>query len=157
MNIGIIVYSQTGHTESVAKTLARRLKDKGHNVDSKMIEIEGKVEGLVKEIRFKEIPEVSYYDAIIFATYVEAFSLSQVMKAYLKKIDDLTGKKAVMLTTQFLPFKWMGGSRAHKQMKNLLEAKGAHVLGGEDINWRKKDFGRKERISFAVDEICRML
>lgn len=156
MNIGIVVYSRTGNTESVARKIMDTLISSGHQVTYLKIEIEGEIKGIKRDVKFINLPDIKPYDAIIFATYVEAFSLSQVMSAYLKKVDDLTGKKAACLTTQFFPYKWMGGNHAHKQMRALLTAKGAEFLGGYDVNWKKKDFGRKERIRFAVDKISNL-
>lgn len=155
MNIGMIIHSETGNTEFVANKLMKNLQEKGHSVDfKKLITVEGEKHSF-KEI--VEMPDLSPYDALVFGSHVEAFSLAQTMVSYLKKIEDISGKKIAMLTTQFFPKKWMGGNRAHKQMKALLVEKGGDVLGGEDVNWKKKDTGRAERISTAIKNIISML
>lgn len=41
----------------------------------------------------KSAPDVSGYDAVIFASPVQAFSLAPVMKLYLSKLPSLAGKK----------------------------------------------------------------
>lgn len=70
MNIGIIVYSQTGNTLSVAERVEKVLKEAGHTARVEKIEVEG--EGYA--VRLTSAPDVAPYDAVIFATPVHGFS-----------------------------------------------------------------------------------
>ena len=132
MNIGIVIHSNTGNTEYVANKIKEVLKKKDHNIDYKKLQL---VSYKKSDTKIKEMPDLSSYDAIIFGSHVEAFSLEAVIKAYLDKIEDISGKKVVCLTTQGLPFKWMGANNALKQMSALVKAKGGDVIATEDVSF----------------------
>ena len=154
MKIGIVVYSQTGNTESVAKKVEEELKAKGHAVDYLKVELHHKVEGSdpVSDANFKSMPKIDGYDAYVFASFVEAFSLNRAMKYYLGQLDPVNAP-AACLTTQGLMAPWMGANRTQRQMKQILTGKGATILGGANVVWFK-DAGREQRIQQAVDAIC---
>lgn len=128
MEIGIIVYSQTGNTLKAAESIREALKARGHKAVIEQVTIEGEMSP-EKPIVLTSKPDASKYDALIFASPVMAFSLNPVMKAYLPQIKELKGKKAACFVTQGLPFNWMGGNQALKQMSGLLRSKGAEVCG----------------------------
>ena len=156
MNVALVVYSATGNTQKAANQLKAELETKGNIVE--YLEIKPLCDPKeAVNINFDKLFDLSLYDMLIFGSFVEAFTLNKCMREYLKKMPRLDGKKAVMLTTQQFPKKWMGGNQALKKMKSLLEEKGAQVLGGEDINWKKKEEGRQERIDFAVAKITEMI
>lgn len=156
MKIGIVVYSQTGNTESVAKKVEEGLKAKGHEVDYLKVELHQKVEGSdpVTDANFKSMPEIGGYDAYVFGSFVEAFSLNRAMKYYLGQLGGVNAP-AACLTTQGLMAPWMGANRAQKQMKQILIGKGAKILGGANVVWFKENV-REERIQKAVDVICEL-
>ncbi len=108
MNIGIIVYSQTGNTYSVAQKLKEELLASGHSANVERIETIGEVKQGEKNIQFKSLPEIGAYDALVFASMVQAFSLSLVMKSYLMQIESLKGKKIACFVTKGLLFNWTG-------------------------------------------------
>ncbi|MFA9380701.1 MAG: flavodoxin family protein, partial [Acetanaerobacterium sp.] len=111
MTIGIIVYSQTGNTFSVAQKLALRLSDAGHTASIIAVETAGEVPPAQRPT-LKEIPDVSGYDAVVFGSPVHAFSLSPAMTVCMEQIASLSGKRTGLFVTQQLPFAWMGGNRA---------------------------------------------
>lgn len=154
MKIGIVVYSQTGNTESVAKKVAEGLKAKGHEVDYLKVELHQKVEGSdpVTDANFKSMPKIGGYDAYVFGSFVEAFSLNRAMTYYLGQLDPVNAP-AACLTTQGLMAPWMGANRTQRQMKQLLIGKGARILGSANVVWFKEDL-REERSQQAVDAIC---
>lgn len=151
MNIGMIVYSQTGHTLSVAETLRDKLIASGHGITLEQIEVEGDV-APGQEVHFKTLPDPAPYDTLILAAPTQAFSLVEVMKQYLAQVDSLSGKSIACLTTEFFPFPWMGGNRAIRQMTDLATAKGAAVRGGGVINWSR--MGRERQIVEVTDSLC---
>jgi NAD(P)H dehydrogenase (quinone) len=128
MNIGIIVYSQTGNTLKAAENVKDALAAKGHKVSIEQVTTEGKVSPNTP-VSLKSKPDAAKYDALVFASPVMAFSLNPVMKAYLPQIKELKGKKAACFVVQGLPFNGMGGKQALKQMCGLLTSKGAQVVG----------------------------
>jgi len=151
MNIGIIVYSQTGNTLQVANRVKERLIGEGHSVVLEQVTVVGGRTPKTKEFELEAKPNVENYDAIVFASYVEAFSLCAVMARYLKGIGSLEGKQVACLATQQFPYPWMGGSRAIKQMKALCQSKGATVRATGIVNWAKSR--REATMAGATDQL----
>jgi flavodoxin len=150
MDIGLIVYSQTGNTYSVATKLQEKLSAAGHSATLERIEVVGEVlPG--QAVQFKTLPDASKYDALVFGSPVQAFSLCQAMVDYLKQVPSLRDKKVACLVTQAFPYPWLGGNRAVSQMKRACESKGATVYGSGIVNWMKKR--REQQIVEVVDEL----
>jgi len=154
MNIGIILYSQTGNTYSVSLKLKEKLVTAGHSVNIERLKVVDEVPPGAKDIKFETLPDTGPYDALVFGSPVQAFSLSSVMAGYLTQIPSLQGKKAAFLVTQFLPFPWMGGNRTVGQMKKICESKGASVCGTEIVNWSKPS--REKRIAEVVEKLSKL-
>jgi len=152
MKIGIIVYSQTGNTLSVAERLEKKLSAAGHSVSLEQVTVAGGRKQGEREFQLDTTPDVSPYDTLIFGSAVEAFSLSPVLTAYLKKMGALQGKKVACLVTQFFPYPWMGGNRAIRQMHKLCKSKGATIAGSAVVNWAKSR--REKTIAAAVDRLA---
>ncbi|MBN1892452.1 MAG: flavodoxin family protein [Clostridiales bacterium] len=144
MNIGIIVYSQTGNTLSVAERVEKVLKEAGHTARVEKIEVEG--EGYA--VKVKSAPDVAPYDAVIFASPVHGFSISPPMKAYLSAISDLSGKKVYCFVTQQLKKDWMGGNRSIKQIRAACRKKGADIISSGIVHWSSEE--REKQIDNVV-------
>ncbi|MFO7612094.1 MAG: flavodoxin [Clostridia bacterium] len=153
MRIGIIVHSVTGNTLSVSKKLEQVLGEAGHEVELKEIKTEGKPNPADKEVKFSELPGLDGYDAIVFGSHTEAFSLEFAMKEYFKRIDGLKDRKAACLITHQLPCRWMGGNNAARQMKTLCEGKGAKVIGTAIVEWSPEN-KRQQNIDAAVAKLA---
>jgi len=143
MKIGIIVYSQTGNTLSVAEKLKEKLAIVG-----------GRKSG-DRTFQLETRPDVAQYDALVFGAAVEAFSLSPVLATYLRGISSLDSKRVACLVTQFFPYPWMGGIRAIRQMRELCESKGATVCGTAVVNW--VGFRRAKTTALAIDRVTQAL
>jgi flavodoxin len=150
MDIGMIVYSQTGNTYSVAMKLKEKLSAAGHSVTLERIEVIGEV-APGQAAQFKTVPDAEKYDTLVFASPVQAFSLCQAMVDYLKRVASLQGKKVALLVTEAFPYPWMGGNRAVRQMKKACESKGATVCGSGIVNWMKRR--REQQIVEVVDRL----
>jgi len=148
MNIGMIVYSQTGNTHSVATKLEEKLAAAGHAVTLERIEVTGEVQP-GKPVQFTTLPDAEEYEALVFGSPVHAFSLCQAMVDYLEQVASLQGKKVALLVTEAFPYPWLGGNRAVRQMKRACESKGAIVCGSGIVNWMKKR--REQQIVEVVD------
>lgn len=148
MKIGIIVYSQTGNTFSVIEKLEKSMKQKKLDVTMERIIVEGG-SNPGEKFDFKIIPDVTEYDAIIFAAPTQAFSIYRVMKKHLTQTASLNGKKIAFLTTQQFSYPWMGGNHTIKQMQKLCLDKGAEITHSEVINWSKK--AREDIIDAAIE------
>lgn len=155
MNVGLIIYSQTGHTLSVAEKLREKLAAAGHAVAPERLAAEGEVRPGVRDVRLKSVPDVEAYDAVVMGSPVHGFALSIAMQAYLRQAPSLAGKRVACFVTQFFPFAWMGGNRALRQMTGACQANGATVCGAGVVNWSRRN--REQRITAAVDRLSRCL
>lgn len=135
MKVGIIVYSHTGNTLSVAQKLEKALEAAGHEASIARIEPVNDNPHAAAPVRLKTAPDISLYDAAIFASPVQAFSLAPVMKLYLSQISGLAGKKSYCFVTQHLKKAWMGGNHAIRQIKKACRAKGSDILSSGIVNW----------------------
>ncbi len=150
MKIGIILYSQTGHTLEVAHKLTEKLTEKGHEVAQHPLEVIGQVEP-GKPVKFQSLPDISPYDAYVFAAPVQAFSLCMPMKAYLKELPSLDGKPIACYITKQLKSPMMGGKKAIRQLTKPLKEKGANITATAMISW--KDDVREAQIKETVEHI----
>jgi flavodoxin len=154
MNIGIIVYSHTGHTLSVATKLKERLSANGRTVNLEQVEIYGPDGPGVMDVRLKTKPSIDTYDALVFGSPVRGGVMSPAMTSYLEQIASLQGKKVVCLVTHFFPPGW-GANQTINQMKAICESKGATVCGWGDVGWPR--LGLKRRIAEVVDHLTIVL
>lgn len=152
MKIGIIVHSQTGNTYSVAEKLKEKLSAAGHTVNVERISPVDSKQTDVNKIRLEILPDLGAYDALVFGAPVQAFSVSPVMKAYLKQLPSLGGKKITGYVTKGLPFSWTGGNQAIGLMKKSFESKGGVVCAMGIINWSS---GREKNITDVIDKLCK--
>lgn len=139
MNIGIIVWSATGNTRSVAEAFAEVLQKDGHTVSLEQIGIDAQNPARRTEAwNLTTQPATKPYDALVFGAPVEAFSLSPVMNRYLLAANDFPGTPVFSFVTQYFPQPWMGGTNAVKQLTKLVEKKGGKTVGTAVINWSSK-------------------
>lgn len=154
MKIGIIVYSQTGNTYSVAKRLKEKLISEGKTVEIEKVEAKREKNNNLNVTLTKE-PETNKYDTVILCSYVEAFSLCTVMKKYLNNVATLKEKKVMCFVTEGFPYPWMGGNHAIRQMKKIIKEKNATTSVTGVINWRNKS--KEEMIEELISKICKEL
>jgi flavodoxin len=151
MKVGIILYSQTGNTRSVANRLETALANAGHDV----MLMEVMISGNAPNIELTEKPDPSPFDLVVFGGPVQGFDASLPMKRYLSAMPEMAGKRFICFATQQLPFKWMGGERSVRSMRKLAEDKGGHFVGHGVINWSRAD--RETRIERMLAHILRMI
>ncbi len=152
MNIGIIVYSQTGNTLHTAGKLREKLEECGHTAEIERLKPKGEVKPGQKDICLEKLPDIVMYDCVVFCSPVQAFSLPPVMSRYLRQIESLEGKKTACFVTMHFPFDWMGGNRTIRQMVKICTSKGADVEGTGIINWSGKN--REELIESMTYRLC---
>jgi len=153
MKIGIIVYSQTNNTYSVAQKLQEKFVEDGNEVNIEKVVPVGEVHPGSKDIHFETRPDISTYDALIFGSPVHAFSLAPAMGAYMERIVSIQDKKVACFVTKGLRFNWTGGTRAIGQMKKICQAKGGIILGTGIVVWNKQ---RDEKIAELVEEFSKL-
>lgn len=150
MNIGIIVYSQTGHTLSVAVRLKDKLSAAGHTVTLEQIETIGPVSPAGTSAELKTRPAIDAYEALVLCTPVWGGRLAPPMISYLEQISSLQGKKVACLATGIFPARW-GRDQTIAQLKAACESKGATVCGSGSVGWWS--LNRKRQISTVVDAL----
>lgn len=151
MKIGIIVYSKTGHTLSVGEKLKEKLSAQGHEVAIERIVPTSAKNDTPMDVTFGELPDISPYEGIIFAAPTQAFSLCPVMKAYLPRVQNLSGKKIACLTTQHFAYAWLGGNNAIRKMRNAIESKGGVMMDSRVVNWSRAE--REDQITRVVNDL----
>jgi NAD(P)H dehydrogenase (quinone) len=153
MNIGIIVYSRTGHTLSVAMKLKEKLSVAGHTVNLERVEVVGPDELGATDVQLKTKPETDPYDALVFGSPVRGGIMPPAMTTYLEQVASLQGKKVVCLVTHFFPKKW-GANQTINQMIEICESKGATVCGTGDVGWPR--LRQTRQIAGVVDCLSRL-
>ncbi len=156
MNIGIIIYSQTGNTRSVVETLADTLRDQSHTVHIESLQPADAKTGNPRIIpKLSAIPSTESYDYLILGAPVHAFSLAPAMKSFLQSVPGPQNKPAGLIVTQQFPFAWMGGNRAMAEFKTLCSQKGVRVESTAIINWSNRQ--RSQQIDQAIEQISHIL
>jgi NAD(P)H dehydrogenase (quinone) len=158
MHLGIIIHSQSGHTATVAKAIAEKFRQNGHEVDIKLLMTTGMAKPGSKKFSICNAPEqeeIDGYEAILFGGPVWAFRSSPVIQDFLTWLKKLNGKKVLSFVTHGLPSKSFGATRAIAAMNGELEASGGTVLQGEMLHYffginRKKLAEALERIYKGV-------
>lgn len=139
MNVGIIIWSATGNTLLVAQIFKAALSAAGHMVTIEQIGIDSEEPARRTDPwNFTNQPDVTAYDALIFGSPVEAFSLSAVTLRFLQNLKTLSGKPFFSYVTQYFPKPWMGGTNAINQLKKLVEEQDGISCGSAVINWSSK-------------------
>lgn len=132
MKIAVIIHSKTGKTLKAGKSLAEKLKTKGHTVDV----VELKTDPLVntgsarshRKFIITNLPDCSIYDAVVVGGPVWAFSASPVIYEAVKAFKGLKGKKTAVFVTHGLPFAFMGGKQSARLLAKELINKGANIV-----------------------------
>jgi flavodoxin len=154
MKIGIIVYSETGHTLQVATALAKRLEVANHQVTIEAIAIDGA--SSKEHPTLTNAPKTNGYEVLCFASSVQGFSLAPAMKTYLEGLERLSHSIVVCFLTQHFKKAWLGGTRSLNQMKQGLIAKGANSISDGIVHWSAKDKDAQivqlvERLAMAIE------
>jgi hypothetical protein len=144
MNIGIIVFSKTGNTLSVAEKLQGTLLEKGHKVTLEKVTAGNDSEMDPGRIELSNGPSTQGYDMLVFAAPVNGFRLAAVMQAYLQGLPSLEGTWLAGFVTEAFPFPWMGGNQALKGMEKLVSAKGGTLSATGVVNWMFR--GKREKL-----------
>ncbi len=153
MNIGIIVYSLTNHTLTVATHLKEKLAADGHSVTLERVETVGPAKPQFENADLKSKPVLDAYDAVVFACPVRGGVIPPPMKRYLEQIPSLRGKQAACLVTHFFQREW-GANQVLAALRQICESKGATVRGVGDVRWFS--LHRKQQIAQVVGDFSRL-
>ncbi len=153
MNIGIIVYSLSNHTLTVATRLKEKLAANGHSVTLERVETVGLAKPQFENAELKTKPVIDAYDAVVFACPVRGGAVPPPMKRYLEQIPSLRDKKVACVVTHFFRREW-GANQVLAAMRQICESKGATVCGVGDVRWFS--LHRKRQISQVVEELSQL-
>ena len=134
MKIGIIAFSNTGHTAKLAEEIGKRIEGKGHSVEKHFLEIAGTASPVAASVELKSTPSIKEYDAVLFGFPVWGGRPPIVMNTYLDRIGSLNGKKIACFATHFFFPAW-GGTQSLKTFKEICELKGADVICTGSVQW----------------------
>ena len=149
--VGIVVYSQTGNTLSVAERVQQEIERRGHRCDLLRPQIEGDDRPGRKHYEFTSPPDVVVYDSLIFAAPVHGFSLATPMGSYMRQVATLQGKLVSLFVTHQFPYAWMGGNRAVSQMRAHVAARGGIIGETGVVSWSNRK--REQEIARLVQRI----
>ncbi len=142
MNVGILLYSHTGHTLLVGQRIMESLLALGHEVHLERISAENEDPNSRQVPLLTAIPDITGYDTLILGAPVQAGRLSPIMQAYLDVLPSVCNQKTACFVTQHFTVKWMGSTRAIKQITHAFEQKGSPPLISGIIQWSSKDRDR---------------
>lgn len=157
MDIGIIVYSYTNNTLSIAKTLCEKLQTEGHVCAIEAIKASDETPE-AKSFELTNIPDPLQHDVLVLASPVRAFQVAPIMKRYLEQCPSLKDKPILVFLTHHFPFHWMGGNTALKGKLKLIQAKEGKVLEADIIDWSNKKRSQQidaliERFTLAIKHL----
>ena len=150
MDIGIIVYSHTGHTLSVSNKLQERLSSRGQKVTLERLVTTLPLTMSAVTAELKTIPTIQPYDAVILGTPVRGGTPTPPMKAFLEQIASFEGKMVAFLVTGFFPAKW-GRNQTIAELEAICRSKNAVVCGSGSVGWFS--LARKQQVKKAVDSL----
>ena len=154
MNIGIIVFSHTGHTLKVTRKLEERLIRDGHDVTLEQLKPVKPLNLSATTAPLKRIPAIDAYDALVLGTPVNGGRMSAPMRSFLDDTSSLQSKRVALLLTHFFPRQW-GANQTFEQMTEICKSKGATVCGKGDVRWTS--LRRRRQIAQAVDSVASCL
>lgn len=146
MKIGIIYYTETGHTLQACNALKERFVSDGHEVELKPVT----VYDVKTNKALKDRPSADGYDLIVFGTPVQGFSLPIPMSEYLKSISIPLNQKIGVIITQYFKISWMGGNHTMRQLLSALDSYHPNLYAYSVIHWSSKR--RDEQIIKAVQK-----
>lgn len=138
MNVGVVVYSLTGNTFSVAETLRSTLASAGHTVSFQTIKAQNEDPNASGPIKLTQVPSLTGLDALVLGGPVRGFSTAPIVKAYLEQVSDLKGLPVYLYVTHHFPLAFLGGNSAISMTRKLVEAKNGRVIGSGVVNWSSK-------------------
>ena len=132
MKTAIVVYSETGHTLSVAERLLEAYKAKKEAVTLFRIESNES-----RSLVFHS-PTLEGYDHVVIATPVQGFMPAAPMSQFLEQVGTLKGKTVDILLTQYFRWACLGGNNSLKKLAFLIMAKAGTVSKKAIVHWSSK-------------------
>lgn len=152
MDIGILVYSYTGNTLSVAERIKEKIQSNGDKAEIHQITCTNGDPNGKNPMTLKDVPDVSKYDKLIIGAPINAFSVCKALKLYFKNTR-INGCQVNCFVTQHFKYSIFGGNRGIKQISNLASKQGATIIKTAIIHWSSKD--REQQIVESAELLSR--
>ncbi|MBN2879954.1 MAG: flavodoxin [Clostridia bacterium] len=149
MKIGILVYSDTGNTLSVAEKIKKQIEKNGDSAAIERLTATKTGSGSDRDVQLLNIPDVSGYDKLVIGAPINGLMLCRPMQEYLAKHADLKGKDINCYVTQYFKRSIFGGTNGINHIKNQCAKKGGNMINTADIHWSSK--AREEEIASAAE------
>lgn len=144
MKLGLIVYSESGHTLSVVSQIEGILIQK--QIEVKKMTLHSQIEKGTRIL--VEPPQLESCDAYIIASAVQGFQLAKPMSDYLVRNPLPRDAKIGILLTEYFKVMFLGGNYSLKQAKATIDVSSHPVVVEKVIHWSSKK--REEQIKEAV-------
>ncbi|HAV20025.1 MAG TPA: hypothetical protein DCX17_03260 [Firmicutes bacterium] len=142
MEIGILVYSETGHTISVIDAF-KKANEASHVIDIFRISTNA------SKTSISNIPTtIKKYERLIIAGPVQGFSLCAPLILAIKEIGDFGDKKMDILLTQHFRWAALGGNRALRQAQTEIIFRHGNVEKSTIVHWSSRH--REDQIQQAI-------
>ncbi|MEJ5307160.1 MAG: flavodoxin family protein [candidate division WOR-3 bacterium] len=128
MKILIVYYSLSGITKKVVEIFKEKL-EKNNSVEVFELQTEPKLseKNIKSEFKIVSYPSIEKFDLIIVGGPVWAFGINYPVLTFLKGLKNIQEKNFILFVTMAFPFSWMGGNRAIKIMKKIIEEKNGKI------------------------------
>lgn len=119
MNFVIVYWSRYGHNKKIVERLSEKLKENGHT--AKVFKAD--------ELEPKELTKADVY---VFSAAAEAFRVQKHMRAFMKNLIDVEGKKVALINTHAMKKKnWLGSMEKFVKKKSMMVVASTDFLIGE--------------------------
>jgi hypothetical protein len=151
MKLGVVVYSLSGNTLSVAEIIKTNLVSKGHAVIVESIKAKNEDPKATGPVELTQAPAVGGLEALVLGGPVRGFAVAPIVKAYLEQLPELNGLPVFLFVTHHFPFAFLGGNSTIGMMRKLIESKGGKIIGTGVVNWSSKQ--RNDDIRSVTDKV----
>jgi hypothetical protein len=103
MNVGVVVYSLTGNTFSVAEAVKSTLIKAGLSVRFETIKAKNEDPNASGPVELTQNPSVSDHQILILGGPVRGFSTAPIVKAYIEQLPDLQRETGVSVCDASFP------------------------------------------------------
>lgn len=152
MNIGILLYSYSGNTQSIAESIKSELESRGHTATIERITLINGDPNARQPAVLKDTPDVSGYDKLIIGAPINGFNLCKAMRMYLGGHAKIKAKDINCFVTQHFKHSFLGGNRGINQIAQFCKTQGLSVKNTAVVHWSSAK--RAEEIANAAQQMA---
>ncbi len=126
-----VYWSRYGNGKKIVDYLAEKLREKGEVQIFK-----------TDEANPVAMPEANLY---VFSAPTEAFNIQKNMRSFMKKLEDMEGKRYAIINTHAMERNWLQKMEKLLSKKNMVKVAGVDFKVGKDANTGNGLTGNWER------------